>query len=207
MRVLLYVSASPRGAASHSRRIGQALIGQLRKAADLRVIERDLSSQPLLHPDRAFVEASLMAPAGRDARQTEALGLPETLIAELKAADLVVIATPMHNFTVPSVLKAWIDHVVRPGRTFRSTPSSKVGSVRDRPIFVVAACGPIADAAAGQEDFLTPYLRYVLGIVGLNNLSTLRLDSLNRGEAAMERAEASAASWILEKAGSLGAVQ
>jgi FMN-dependent NADH-azoreductase len=185
MLTLLHILASPRGDSSDSRRIGETLISHLKNVADIVVITRDLARQPLPHPDRNFVEASLMTESERGDRQKDALALSETLIAELEIADLVVIDTPMHNFTVPSALKAWVDHVVRARRTFRGTPEGKIGLLRDRPVFLVVACGGSFSAGgAAQTDFLTPYLRYVLATIGLRDLSVLRLESLNRGTAA-----------------------
>ena len=107
----------------------------------MRVMERDLYQHRPAHPNHAFVVASLMAEAERGDHEVEALASSERLIGELETADLIVIDTPMHNFTVPSVLKTWIDHVVRPNRTFRSTPEGKVGLLRDRPVFLVVTCG------------------------------------------------------------------
>ena len=107
----------------------------------------------------------------------------------------------MHNFIMPSVLKTWVDYVVRPGRTFRSTPKGKAGLLSDRPVFVIIACGgPFSAPSAGQTDFLTPYLHYVLATVGLHDVSTLRLENLCRGTAAIERAEAQVAAWIIDQA-------
>jgi FMN-dependent NADH-azoreductase len=107
----------------------------------------------------------------------------------------------MHNFTVPAVLKAWLDHVLLPGRTFRSTGHGKVGLLADRPAFLIVACGgPGADDGEGQRDFLIPYFRYAMATIGLRNLSTLRLDRLRRGEIAVEHAYAKAATWIEEHA-------
>jgi FMN-dependent NADH-azoreductase len=95
----------------------------------------------------------------------------EELIRELESADCVVIATPMHNFTVPSTLKAWIDHVVRVRRTFIATPDGYVGLLRDRPVFVaVSSGGRYSGPRARQPDFLTPYLRACLGTIGLRDL-------------------------------------
>ena len=142
-----------------------------------------------------------MAEKERGARELAALTYSETLIAELEAADLIVIDTPMHNFIMPSVLKTWVDYVVRPGRTFRSTPKGKAGLLSDRPVFVIIACGgPFSAPSAGQTDFLTPYLHYVLATVGLHDVSTLRLENLCRGTAAIERAEAQVAAWIIDQA-------
>ena len=83
----------------------------------------------------------------------------------------MIIATPMHNFTVPSTLKAWIDHVVRVRQTFRATPDGYVGLLRDRPVFVaVSSGGRYSGPRARQPDFLTPYLRASLGTIGLRDL-------------------------------------
>src|SRR5262249_42870443 len=94
----------------------------------------------------------------------------------LDAADSVVIGTPMNNFTVPSVLKAWIDHILRIGRTFVSTPDGKVGLLRDRPVFVAIASGGVFFGdAAKQPDLLTPYLTAALGCAGLKTVHFLPL--------------------------------
>jgi FMN-dependent NADH-azoreductase len=197
---LLHVTVSPRGGASHSRRIGQRLISRLQAAAPVQVLRRDLAQAPVPYPGKAFVDASLAVGAACPGPNAAALALSEALIAELAAADLLVIDTPMHNFTIPAALKSWIDHVVRPARTFRSTAAGKKGLLPDRPVFVVIACGgPVSDDGTGQTDFLTPYLRYVMATIGLRDFHALRLDGLGRGEDAVRRAEAAASDWIAAK--------
>jgi FMN-dependent NADH-azoreductase len=218
MGVLLHVSASTGGAASQSRRVGRALVDALARAADLRVVERDLGREPVPHVDARYVEAMLMQAPQRGARETAALALSETLIGELEAADAIVVDTPMHNFTVPSVLKAWIDQVVRVGRTFDTTPNGKVGLLRDRPVFVVIASGGAirpsgaesdADATTnagghrGQCDFATPYLRYLFATIGLADVRTLRLEGLRRPDTDLAHAEAVCARWIAEQSAAL----
>jgi FMN-dependent NADH-azoreductase len=123
--------------------------------------------------------------------------LSETLIGELEAADWVVVGTPMNNFTVPSSLKAWIDHIVRIRRTFASTPAGKVGLLRDRPVIVVSAHGGFTgDAPPGQPDFLTPYLRAILHTIGIDQVDFIRLEGLTRGPEHVERALAAARDWL-----------
>ena len=96
----------------------------------------------------------------------------DELIQELESADIVVIGTPMHNLTVPAALKAWIDLVVRARRTFNVTPAGKVGTLRDRPVFVaISSGGRFSGERAHQPDFLTPYLKTVLGTIGLHDLT------------------------------------
>jgi FMN-dependent NADH-azoreductase len=107
-----------------------------------------------------------------DISQEGSLFQSEELIQELENADVVVIGTPMHNFTVPAALKTWIDHVVRVRRTFHVTPEGKVGTLRDRPVFIaVSSGGKYSSERARQPDFLTPYLTAILGTIGLHNLT------------------------------------
>jgi FMN-dependent NADH-azoreductase len=102
----------------------------------------------------------------------------EQLIQEVECADVVVIGTPMNNFTVPSVLKAWIDQILRVDRTMKSTPTGKVGMLQDRPVFVAIASGGVFTGdRANQPDFLTPYLTAVLGCIGLHAVHYLPLQA------------------------------
>jgi FMN-dependent NADH-azoreductase len=113
----------------------------------------------------------------------------EELIQELECSDYVVIGTPMHNFTVPSALKAWIDHVVRVRRTFDSTREGYVGRLRDRPVFVaVSSGGRYSGERARQPDFLTPYLRAILGIIGLHDLTVFSIEGTVLGQDAVVEA-------------------
>ena len=189
---ILQILVSPRPT-SISRRVARA-IGE-RVAAQrpcARVIERDLAADPPPHPDLELYEAILSPTPDDDPRFT----LSERLIAELEASDFVVIGTPMNNFTVPSTLKAWIDHIVRIRRTFRSTPAGKIGILHDRPLVVVSAHGGYCGDAPGQPDFLTPYLRAVFETIGIRSAEFLRLEGLARGPEAVARALDHANSWM-----------
>jgi len=204
MKTVLHVSASPNGEASSSRAAGAALIDRMRQREMLRVIERDLARRPPPLVDGAFAHASLAAESTDAAGDTGALAVSASLIAELRAADRIVISTPMHNFTVPATLKAWIDQILRPGRTFARTPEGKKGMLPDRPVYlIVGSGGPLGDDGKGQPDFLTPYLRHALATAGLHDLSVLRLDNLRRGPAYLERAQALADAWIAQQIAAL----
>jgi FMN-dependent NADH-azoreductase len=123
-----------------------------------------------------------------------ALDVSEALIQEVEAADVIVIGTPMNNLTVPSVLKAWIDQILRAGRTFMSTPRGKVGMLRDRPVFIgIASGGVFTGDKANQPDFLTPYLSLALGSIGLKTLQFLPVQAtgfLDRDQVVLEREKA-----------------
>jgi FMN-dependent NADH-azoreductase len=200
MATLLHVAASARGAASISRRVAGDLIDALsRDDPALGVVVRDLAAEPPPRPDAAFAAASLMAEAERGDAERRALMRSEGLIAELESSDIVVVSTPMHNFAAPSALKAWVDYVVRPGRTFRALPTGKVGLLADRPILAIVACGGrFDDVGSGQPqvDHLGPYLRYVFTTVGLTDFELLRLEQLRRGPEAAARSLAAAQGWI-----------
>jgi FMN-dependent NADH-azoreductase len=146
---------------------------------DATISRRDLGYEPISHPDADYAAVlatpESLAATGRDA---DALLLAEQLIQEVEHSDVVVIGTPMNNFTVPSVLKAWIDHVLRVGRTMKSTPVGKTGMLQDRPVFVgIASGGVFAGEGASQPDFLTPYFSAALGCIGLNSVHYLRLQA------------------------------
>lgn len=201
MPQLLHVSASPRGDASASRRLGREIVAALgRDAPGLDVRERDLGAEPPPHPGAGFVAASLMPEDRRGPAERRALALSERLIGEIEAAEMLVLSTPMHNFTVPSPLKAWLDHVVRPGRTFRSTPAGKVGLLADRPVLVAVTCGGRTGDGA-QRDFVTPYLRYVLATIGLEDVETLRLERVGRGGVDGGEPADAVRRWLAERRG------
>lgn len=174
---VLHIDCSPRRE-SHSRQLSSAVVDKLLTILpDASVSRRDLGYGPIPHAGADYA-AALATPASLAAagRSADALLLAEQLIDEVERSDVVVIGTPMNNFTVPSVLKAWIDQILRVGRTMKSTPAGKVGMLQDRPVFVAIASGGVfAGERANQPDFLTPYLTAVLGCIGLNTVHYLPL--------------------------------
>jgi FMN-dependent NADH-azoreductase len=185
MRTILRIDCSPKGAASNSRRLGNDLMERLTAGvAQVRVIRRDLATEPPYFVDAPFAAAMIPHQTAESARDVEALRLSEELIGELEISDALVLSTPMHNFTVPAALKAWIDQVVRFGRTFRSTPEGKIGLLRDRPAFVVVASGSdITGERARQPDFLTPYMVAILRTIGIVDVTFFRLEGMSRDAA------------------------
>jgi len=165
----------------------------LRHHAGAEIVFRDLSEQPPPLVDAGF-SAAILGPPGS---VPPALVVSEALIRELEAADFLVIATPMHNYCVPAVLKAWVDQIVRIHRTFASTPGGKVGKLRDRPAWLVVASGgwftgPSPSGAAAQPDFLTGYVRAVLSTIGIDDLHVLTMEGVTRGADIAEAAFAQA---------------
>jgi FMN-dependent NADH-azoreductase len=175
----LHIDCSPRPD-SHSRQLSADIVERLLAALpEASVSRRDLGREPIPHhdPDYAAVLATPAALAATTS-SSAAVRLSEQLIREVEASDVIVIGTPMNNFTVPSVLKAWIDQILRVGRTIRPTPAGKVGMLSDRPVFVgIASGGVFAGDRANQPDFLTPYLSAALGCIGLNAIHYLPLQA------------------------------
>ncbi|MBP1886417.1 FMN-dependent NADH-azoreductase [Sinorhizobium mexicanum] len=190
---ILHIDCSPRPE-SHSRQLSAAIVEKLFEVAPgASISRRDFAAAPLPHaaPDYA---TTLSSPATLAAPLSGALDLSEVLIREVEAADVIVIGTPMHNLTVPSVLKAWIDQILRAGRTFMSTPAGKMGMLRDRAVFIgIASGGVFTGDRANQPDFLTPYLSAVLGSIGLKTLQFFPLQAtafLDRDQATLAREKA-----------------
>jgi FMN-dependent NADH-azoreductase len=198
MTAALVLDCSPGGERSVSRAATERLLERLRLSdPGLSVLRRDLAAAPPPLVDAGFAAAIRVPAAAQSPAQKAALAASEALIAELEATDLLVIGTPMHNFTVPAVLKAWIDQVLRIARTFRSTPTGKVGLLADRPAYVVVASGGyVAGERARQPDFLTPYLEAVLATLGIRGARFLHLEATARGAAAEAEAEARLCAWL-----------
>jgi len=167
---ILHVSCSPRGDAAESYRLSSRIVELLRQREPTAVItNRVIGDGTIPHVDMnyAISQASLY-----DVSQEGSMALSDVLVQELENADVVVIGTPMHNLTVPSALKAWLDHVVRARRTFDITAAGKVGTLRDRPVYIaVASGGRFSGERARQPDFLTPYLTTILAMIGLHDLT------------------------------------
>ena len=191
MRQILHVTSSPRGEESESSRLSQRIVERLlMKAPSATVVERDIGRHPLPPVDGPY---AMSQQASADVSKDGSMVLSDMLIEELDHADVLVIATPMHNFTVPSSLKAWIDHVVRVRRTFDVSPEGKVALLRDRPVLVaVSSGGRFSGDRTRQPDFLTPYLRAVLGIIGLRDLTFFSVEGTVAGEEAAVAARSKA---------------
>ncbi|NWC48430.1 FMN-dependent NADH-azoreductase [Pseudomonas edaphica] len=177
----LLLSFSPHGKAAQTFKLARALLNDLVPGAE--VIERDYGSQALAPLTREYANA-LTTPGGLSGSAT---ALSEQLIVELEACDLLIVCTPVHNFTVPAALKVWIDHVVRIHRSFTiNAQFEKVGLLKDRRTFVLVSSG---NARKGHEpDFLTPYMTTILSTVGIHSVDFVYLGAMVRGEEAVARA-------------------
>lgn len=181
---ILHVCSSPRGQAAESYRLSRKIVDLLlEKHPAASVVNRMIGDGSLSHVDENY---ALSQHATEDVSQEGSAATSAELIRELQDADIVVIGTPMHNFTAPSALKAWIDHVVRVRWTFDVSPHGKVPLLADRPVFVaIASGGRFSEDGTRQPDFLTPYLRAVFAIIGLRDLTFLSVQGTAFGAEAL----------------------
>lgn len=180
--VLHVLDCSPGREMSVSRRMGRALEDGLRRSLPgLQVRRRDLVREPLppieTEPDYA--------------------GAAKDLMLELTQSNYLLINSPVHNYTVPAVLKTWIDHVLRPDVGFQLTPQGKLGLLQDRPTLVaVSAGGSIFDGEFRQPDFFRPYVLAVLKTIGITNVRFVTIDRTVRRADAAADADAVVSDWM-----------
>jgi FMN-dependent NADH-azoreductase len=191
MKKILHVDCSPRGQTSESYKISQKIIGFLLKREPTAIlVNRVIGGGAIPHIDASYATAlGATQQSSAELFPEGSMSLSEELIQELESSDFVVIGTPMHNFTVPSALKAWIDHVVRVRRTFKMTAEGKLTTLRDRPVFVAVSSGArYSGNRARQPDFLTPYLKAILGTIGLHDLTFFSVEGSAFGPDAVAEA-------------------
>jgi FMN-dependent NADH-azoreductase len=178
MSKVLLITSSLFGENSKSRQIALEVVNVL-KDADPRteIVRRDVNPVPHLNGEE--LQALMTAPDSRSERQSETVKRADELIEELEAADTIVVAAPMYNFSISSPLKAWIDHIARAGRTFRYTASGPEGLLKNKKVIVVASRGGSYTGAAKAMDFQEPYLRAMFGFLGLTDVTFVHLESQN----------------------------
>jgi FMN-dependent NADH-azoreductase len=185
MTKILLIETSPKGSDSLSRKAGRLLIDQLRKKGPVELIEKDLQKENLPHVDGLTVSAYFTPPDQLSAEQKKAIERSDRLVEELLSVDAVVISTPMWNFGVPSTLKAWIDHIVRAGKTFRFTENGLEGLLKGKKVYVVVSSGSVFSAGAFQTfDHVAPYFKSVFGFMGVLDLELIRVEGTNSPESA-----------------------
>jgi len=191
MTNILFVSTSPRGGDSLSGKVAQTLLTDL-KAVHLNaaVVTRDLGAAPLPHLGPDLLGGFFAPEDQRTPEQTQAIATSDSLIAELKEADIVVIASAMINFTITSTLKSWFDHLARAGLTFRYNDEGKSeGLLTDKKVYLVLSTGGIYSAEPGSAiDFQAPYLKHMLGFMGLTDVEIVRVEGSLLGPDAPEKA-------------------
>lgn len=206
MSNLLVINSSANTGSSVSRVLIEEAVTQILKAApNTTLVRRDLGSDPIPH----LTTANLAGVRGTPSTSEElaARALSDKLIAELRAADTVVIAAPMYNFSVPTSLRAWFDFVLRAGETFRYTEAGPDGLLKGKKVIVLTSRGGLYSEGPGAAaDFQEPYLRHLFGFVGITDVSFIHAEKIGFGPEARDAAIASAKSQIAQAAHSLSTV-
>jgi len=169
---ILRIDASARKNGSISRDLADQVIARL---APQTTLTRDLT-KALPQIDEAWIGANFTPAEARTEDQQATLALSDSLVAELQAADTIVISTPIYNFGVPSALKAWIDLVARAGLTFRYTDTGPKGLLEGKRAIITVASG--GTEVNSPIDFATGYLQHVLGFIGIHDVEIVAADRM-----------------------------
>jgi len=190
---VLRVDASGRTEGSVTRQLADLAIRELtRRQPGLAVTRRDVALG-LAMVDADWIGANFTDPDARDENQRRTLAESDALVAEVRAADVLVIATPIYNFGVPASLKAWIDQIARARLTFRYTEQGPVGLLTGKKAYILAASGGVE--IGGEYDFATPWLKFVLGFMGITDVEVIAAD---QGMARGDEARRAAAEGIVQ---------
>jgi FMN-dependent NADH-azoreductase len=176
MPTLLHIDSSPLGEASISRHLTNEFVQSWKLAnPDGKIVTRDLTSTPIAPVTAAWVGAAYTPEDSRTPEQRQLLALSDTLIAELQSADEYVFGVPMHNFSVPSAVKLWIDQIARAGKTFSYVDGAPAGLLKGKRASFLLTSGGVYDAgtAMASFNFVEPYLRTVFGFLGVTETTFL----------------------------------
>jgi FMN-dependent NADH-azoreductase len=174
MATLLKIDSSPMGERSVSRKLTDHFAkAWLKSHPGGRVISRDLTTLEIPVVNANWAGAAHTPENVRTAEQKEVLAVSELLIAELQDADEYVIGVPMHNFSIPSTLKLWIDQIVRVGKTVAYTAAGREGLLKGKKATLLMASGGVYDQGTATEslNFITPYLRTIFGFIGITDVN------------------------------------
>lgn len=198
MSNILLVTSSPRGSASISTKVAVELADRLKAASPgSQIVHQDLVAQPLPHIVPDYASGIYTAPGARSAAQAELVAVSDGVVDELLAADHIILAMGMVNFSIPSTLKSWIDHISRAGRTFRYGADGPEGLVKGKKVYVVIASGGVySEGPAAAADFVGPYLKHVLAFNGMTDVEIIRVEGTAFGEDSVNKGLASASERI-----------
>jgi FMN-dependent NADH-azoreductase len=196
MKKILHIISSPRGEASASIKLGNAIVDRIVDAyPGSTVKETNLVTSQFPHLEEAHLVSFFTPSDSRTPEQLAAVKSSDTAVADLKEADIIVIGAPLYNFGIHSSLKAWIDHITRKGISFAVTDTGAEGLITGKKVYVAFSAGWVyADGPMQPADFVTPYLKHMLGFLGMTDVQFVRAEGLmipGIQETAMDKATAS----------------
>ena len=180
MKSILNITSSISGENSYSIKLADAIITRIQSVYPGSVVKTyDLAKNPLPHLEAAHFNAFQVPAELRTAEQQGAAHYSDTAIADLMAADFVVIGVPLYNFNIPSTLKAWLDHIVRAGITFSYGEQGPIGLVSGKKVFLAVASGGIySEGPMSAYDSSVPFLKNLLGFLGMTDVTTFRAEGV-----------------------------
>ncbi len=185
---ILHLDSSPRGERSHSRALTMAFVEKLKTMhGDTTISYRDLGHAPVPHVDEAWIKAAYTDPGERTDVDKQAIAFSDELVDELLAADVIVVGAPMYNFSIPSTLKAYIDQVVRVGRTF--TYPEYEGLATGKKMYIMSARGGGGYGSGEQMEqmnFQDPYFKTIFGMIGIEDISYVYDEKTLSGESNLD---------------------
>jgi FMN-dependent NADH-azoreductase len=181
MAKILNIISSPRGVESETIKLATAIIEKLKANDPSAVVhEMDLTKDPYPHLGSAEIAAFFTPVEVRSSEQNKILILSDEAVSTLQNADIIVIGAPLYNFGIPSTLKSWIDHISRVGKTFRYSDQGAEGLVKGKKVYIAMSSGAVYSEGFYQPyDFVSPYLRTMLGFLGMTDLTIFRIEGVN----------------------------
>ncbi|WP_417701282.1 FMN-dependent NADH-azoreductase [Pseudomonas sp.] len=199
MSRILVIESSARQQGSISRELTQQFIANWQAAHPADQVQvRDLAAEPVPHLDATLLGGWMTPSEQQSDAEKAALARSNQLTDELLGADVLVLAAPMYNFAIPSTLKAWLDHVLRAGLTFKYTETGPQGLLTGKRAFVLTARGGIY--AGSALDHQEPYLRQALAFIGIHDVQFIHAEGLNLGAEFSEKGLAQAKAKLAEVA-------
>jgi len=184
MSKILNIISSPRGEASNSIKLANAIIDRLKEKDPAAAVQvRDLAHGPFPHLEEAHLNAFFTPAENHTDENKEAIRHSNEAIREIMDADVIVIGAPMYNFGVSSVLKSWFDHIARAGITFKYTAEGPKGLVTGKKVYVAVSTGGIySSGEAMAYDFVVPYIKTMLGFIGITEVTIIRAEGFAMAE-------------------------
>jgi len=181
MTTLLQINSSVFSQGGQSSQLADHYVAAFKKSnPGAKIVTRDLAANEIPHLGGATVGAFFTPADQRSDEQKAAIALSDELVAEIQAADVIVIGAPMYNFNIPSVLKAYFDHIARAGVTFKYTEQGPVGLLTGKKVVVFSTRGGLY--AGTPNDVETPFVRQFLGFIGITDVSFVYAEGLAYGD-------------------------
>jgi len=177
-RKILHIDASAQGERSESMRLSNDFIQHWKtQHPNDEIIQRDIVDNPLPHINGRILGSMMTPVEQRTSEQNVAAGQYEELVREFLDADVLVLGVPMYNFTIPSTLKAWIDHITVPGKTFEYTAEGPVGLISGKEVYILSTRGGFYKDS--PMDHQVSYLQTLFNFLGLEDIHVIQAEGLN----------------------------